>query len=143
MDIEPNNQTSIKTLRDVAARIAATCQSLPDARSELHFALSEFTDWFRFHESADAIAEEPALTGFPEIDAFLAGWADQFCLSCGRGRPQWVHGACRFLPAPSFLGGHPNPWQFVGAPIAFKIRNVFPDASVMDIRKNAKKWFAK
>lgn len=122
-----------KTLHEVASRVAGG--------ESFRFELADFLDEFRqASESAvDALAETPPLlAGKVEngsrCDCFLAAMAETLARRNGWQTPDWAFDAERSLAEPHFDFSTREGRLFLlkDSPAAFKSRNLFVTAAVLD-----------
>jgi hypothetical protein len=101
------------------------------------FAIRDFVDDYRRPGRAGRpglLAEEPAPTGDPRFDAYLAAMAEHFAQGDGFPAPGWAEGPGRFLERSWFHEPREGFWPLalVQAPPAFRRRLVFIEEPEFD-----------
>lgn len=102
-----------------------TAQRIIDG-TDPQFAIKEHIDEWNRSFDAFLYAEEPALTGIPHVDAWLAGAAEYEAFMIDQACPGWANAPTRFLSEPFYVGGRNS--QIVGlaeTPFAWRRRLVF------------------
>lgn len=110
------------TLQKTAQRIMAGVDPLVAVKEHID-------EWNRTFAPA-LYLHEPALTGMPHWDAWLASAAHYESFLIDQDCPIWANAPCRFLPEPFFIGGKNSRMiALVETPFAFRMRMVFAGRS--------------
>lgn len=122
----------IKTLSELASIFIA---QLPGGRLEtepLPYLVSRLGSELRhfLHTASitdEVLIEEPAKTGSPVLDTWVAGAAEYLAQQNGLEVPAWCLAPWRFLPEPLFIvqGPRGRDLALVETPSAFRRRNLF------------------
>ncbi|MEJ7798671.1 MAG: hypothetical protein WKF42_09245 [Solirubrobacteraceae bacterium] len=119
-----------QSLADVARRVLAG-ESFDLAVREL---LDELALLQTDAQRSRALREEPALTGDPRHDAYLAALGEHFALLFSIERPQWVTRSDRFLDRFWFKSDVPGfrAIAIAQSPAAFRRRGIFITAGALE-----------
>lgn len=104
-----------------------------DASETIDIHLREFLDAFYVEPSTQKrqrmLDDEPAATGNPRADAYLAAVAEHLAFRYGLDVPPWTQSESRFLHAPHFPAGLESlkAITLVESPTAFRRRLIFVD----------------
>jgi len=116
------------SIREVSLRV----RSWEDFRVELYNWLDEF---YRFPEERERmVRDEIAALPDRRLEAFMAAAVHHLCLRYGLRVPSWVNDERYCLSDPWFYPPELSvrAIQFVESPVAFRLRNIFTFANVLD-----------